>query len=46
LKVTQLDGSKHHGVGTKPNIYVERTIKGVRENKDEFLEKALDVANK
>jgi hypothetical protein len=45
LKVTQLDGSQHHGIGTKPNVYVDRTIKGIRENRDEFLEKALEIAN-
>lgn len=45
LKVVKLDGSQHHGVGTKPDIYVNKTIKGIRENKDEFLEKALEIAN-
>jgi len=44
LKVMQLDGSQHQGVGTKPNIYVTKTIKGVRDGKDEFLEKAIEVA--
>nr|WP_294790002.1 S41 family peptidase [uncultured Mucilaginibacter sp.] len=44
LKVTQLDGSQHHGIGTKPDIYVNKTIKGLRENRDEFLEKAIEVA--
>ena len=44
LKITQLDGSQHQGVGTKPDIYVNKTIKGIRENRDEFLEKAIEVA--
>jgi len=44
LKIVKLDGSQHQGVGTKPDIYVEKTIKGVRENRDEFLEKALEIA--
>ena len=44
LKVTRLDGSQHHGVGTKPDIYVNKTIKGIREDRDEFLEKAIEVA--
>jgi C-terminal processing protease CtpA/Prc len=44
LKVTQLDGSQHQGVGTKPDIYVAKTIKGMRENKDEFLDKAIELA--
>jgi C-terminal processing protease CtpA/Prc len=46
LKVVKLDGSQHHGVGTKPDIYINKTIKGIRENRDEFLEKALEIANK
>lgn len=44
LKITQLDGSQHQGVGTKPDIYVNKTIKAIRENRDEFLEKAIEVA--
>jgi len=44
MKVVKLDGSQHHGVGTKPDIYVSKTIKGIRENRDEFLEKAIEVA--
>jgi len=44
LKITQLNGSPHQGVGTKPDIYVTKTIKGVRDGKDEFLEKAIEVA--
>jgi hypothetical protein len=29
-----------------PDIYVEKTIKGIREGRDEFLEKALEIAEK
>jgi C-terminal processing protease CtpA/Prc len=45
MKVLKLDGSQHHGVGTVPDIYLEKTIEGVRENKDEFLDKAIEMAN-
>jgi C-terminal processing protease CtpA/Prc len=45
MKVLKHDGSRHHGVGILPDVYVNRTIKGVRENRDEFLEKALEIAN-
>ncbi len=45
LKVVKLDGSQHHGVGTTPDVYVDKTIKGIRENRDEFLEKAIEIAN-
>ena len=44
MRVVKHDGSQHHGVGIIPNIRVERTIKGVREGKDEYLEKALELA--
>ena len=46
LRVLKLDGSQHHGVGIIPNVAVERTIKGVKEGRDEFLEKALELARK
>ncbi len=42
-KVLKHDGSPHHGVGIYPNIRVSRTIKGIREKRDEFLEKAIEV---
>jgi hypothetical protein len=45
MKVVKLGGSQHHGVGTKPDIYVNKTIKGIREGRDEFLEKAMEVAD-
>lgn len=44
-KTVKLDGSAHHGVGIKPDIYVEKTIKGIRENRDEILDKAIEIAN-
>lgn len=44
MKVTKHDGSQHHGVGIIPNVYVTKTIKGVKEGRDEFLEKAIEIA--
>ncbi len=44
MKVTKHDGSQHHLIGVLPTIPVKRTIKGVAEGRDEFLEKALEVA--
>lgn len=44
MKVVKHDGSPHHGIGIIPNVYVQRTIKSVRENKDEFLDKAIELA--
>jgi len=43
MKVVKHDGSQHHGVGILPDVQVEKTIKGVRENRDEFLEKAFEL---
>ena len=45
MKVVKHDGSQHHGVGIQPTIFLSKTIKGVREGKDEFLDKAIELAN-
>ncbi|MEO5601551.1 MAG: S41 family peptidase [Cyclobacteriaceae bacterium] len=44
MKVFKHDGSPLHGVGILPDVYVQKTIQGVRENRDEFLEKAIELA--
>ena len=44
MKVVKHDGSQQHGVGILPDIYMQKTIEGVREGRDEFLEKAIEVA--
>ena len=44
MKVVKHDGSQLHGVGILPDVYVSKTIKGIREGRDEFLEKALELA--
>lgn len=46
MKVTKQDGSQHHGVGILPTIPVARTLKGVAEGKDEFLERAIEVVSR
>jgi len=43
VKVVKHDGSQHHLVGIAPTVPVERTLKGVREGRDEYLETALDL---
>ncbi len=43
-KVQKLNNTQFHGIGIRPHVHVEKTIKGVRANRDEFLEKALQVA--
>jgi hypothetical protein len=44
MKVLKHNGSQHHGIGILPNVYVEKTIKGVIEGRDEFLDKAIEIA--
>lgn len=46
MKVLKHNGSQHHGVGILPNVYVTKTIQGVKEGRDEFLEKAIEIAKK
>lgn len=46
MKVLKHDGSQHHGIGIQPTVPVSRTIKGVREKRDEQLEKAIEVVSR
>jgi C-terminal processing protease CtpA/Prc len=46
MKVLKHDGSQHHGIGILPDVYVTRTIEGVRDGRDEFLEKAFELIEK
>ena len=41
MRVVKHDGSKHHLVGIQPTVPTTRTLEGVREGKDELLERAL-----
>jgi C-terminal processing protease CtpA/Prc len=43
MKVLKHDGSQHHGVGILPTVPVAPTIKGIREGRDEVLERALEI---
>ena len=40
------DGTPTQRVGIVPDIVVEPTIKGIRNKKDELLEKAIEIINK
>ncbi len=44
MLVKNHDGSKHHLKGITPDIYIERTLKGIKEGRDEFLEKGIELA--
>lgn len=46
MKVTKHNGSQHHAIGILPDIYLTKTIKGISERRDEFLEKAIELAKK
>jgi C-terminal processing protease CtpA/Prc len=45
MKVLKHDNSTHHGVGIKPTVPVSRTIRGVREKRDEQLERAVQIVS-
>jgi hypothetical protein len=46
MKVLKHDDSQHHLVGIKPTIPMEPTIKGIREGRDELLERAIEIISK
>ncbi|MBU3024676.1 S41 family peptidase [Zobellia galactanivorans] len=43
MKVVKHDGSQLHGIGVLPDVYVQKTVKGIIQGKDEFLEKAIEI---
>ena len=43
MRVVKHDGSQHHTIGIQPTIPLKPTIKGIREGRDELLEKALET---
>ncbi|QED36681.1 peptidase S41 [Antarcticibacterium arcticum] len=43
MKVVKHDGSQLHAIGVLPDIYVNKSIVGFKEGRDEFLEKAMEV---
>lgn len=43
MKVTKFDGSQHHLIGIQPTVPLERTLKAVREGRDEYIEKAVEL---
>jgi C-terminal processing protease CtpA/Prc len=45
MRVTKRDGTPHHGVGIRPTVPVSPTLRGVREGRDEVLEKALQLVS-
>ena len=43
MKVVTHDGKQHHLIGVQPTIPANRTIQGIRERRDELLEKAIEA---
>ena len=43
MLVVKHDGSQHHLIGIQPTVPAERTREGVREGRDELLERALEL---
>jgi hypothetical protein len=43
MVVLKADGSQHHGVGIQPTVLVSRTLRGIREGRDELLESAIMI---
>jgi hypothetical protein len=46
MKVLKHDGSQLHLIGYRPDYPVKRTIKAIKENREENLEKALEILKK
>ncbi|HET9227917.1 MAG TPA: S41 family peptidase, partial [Thermoanaerobaculia bacterium] len=46
MKVLKHDGSQHHGIGILPTVPVAPTVKGVREGRDEVLEKGIETVSR
>lgn len=46
MQVLKHDGSRHHGVGILPTVPASRTIQGLAAEKDEMLQRAIEVVSK
>lgn len=42
-KALKIDGSQHHLIGIQPTVPVKRTIEEVREGRDIYMEKAIEI---
>jgi C-terminal processing protease CtpA/Prc len=45
MKVLKHDGSQHHGIGIHPTVPASRTVRGIREKRDEQLERAIAIVS-
>lgn len=44
MKVTKLDGAQFEGIGIKPSVMVQKTLDGIKQNRDEYLDRAIQIA--
>lgn len=44
-KISNTDGSPFQNIGVIPDVLVEPTIKGIKEGRDEVLEKGIEILN-
>ncbi|WP_340678998.1 S41 family peptidase [Paraglaciecola sp.] len=43
MRVSKHDGTQHHLIGVKPDVEITRTLQAVKDGRDEYLEKALEI---
>jgi C-terminal processing protease CtpA/Prc len=43
-RATNADGSRHHALGTQPDVLVKPTLESIRQGQDLILETALRLA--
>ena len=46
MRVLKHDGSQHHGIGILPTVPASQTLEGVRQGRDEVLEKGIEIVSK
>ncbi|HEX5718061.1 MAG TPA: S41 family peptidase [Thermoanaerobaculia bacterium] len=46
MQVLKHDGSQHHGIGILPTVPATQTLEGVRQGKDEVLEKGIEIVSR
>ncbi|MBC5835196.1 hypothetical protein G6N05_11255 [Flavobacterium sp. F372] len=46
MKVKNPDGSQFHSIGVIPDVLVKETVEDIKQGRDSFMEKAIEVLNK
>ncbi|MEO1486493.1 MAG: S41 family peptidase [Bacteroidota bacterium] len=45
MKVVKHNGAQHHTIGVIPDVFLSKTIDGMKAGRDEFLEKAIELVD-